>query len=191
MKLVLRLLVFSSVLVPAAATLAQIPPSAPRPITIDDYFRIRAVRDPQLSPDARFVTYTVQTALLKEDKNEERIWMVATAGGEALPLTAAGVSSSHARWSPDGSSIAFLSAHEAGKAQVWLLPRHGGEAERLKRLGRPTELVVYPGEYGEFKTASRIKDRLERYLAWCNHYVNGDPAPARPPESPAPASKPL
>lgn len=134
MKLVLRLLIFSSVLVPAAAILAQKPPSAPRPITIDDYFQIRVVSDPQLSPDAQFVTYTVQTRLLKEDKNEECIWMVATVGGEALPLTAAGVSSSHARWSPDGSSIAFVSAREEGKAQVWLLPRHGGEAARLTDL---------------------------------------------------------
>ena len=135
----LRLLVFSSVLVPTSAILAQQPPSSPRPITIDDYFQIRAVRDPQLSPDAHFVTYTVQTALLKEDKNEERIWMVPTAGGEAFPLTAAGFSSSHARWSPDGNSIAFLSARHEGKTQVWLLPRHGGEAERLTDVPQDVE----------------------------------------------------
>ncbi len=100
MRLILRLLLFllaSVVLVPAFATLAQQPASTPRPITIDDYFQIRSVSDPQLSPDAQFVTYTVQTRLLKEDKNEERIWMVHTAGGETIPLTADGVSSSHAR----------------------------------------------------------------------------------------------
>jgi dipeptidyl aminopeptidase/acylaminoacyl peptidase len=139
MKLILRLLIFSSVLVPASLILAQQPPSVPRLITIDDYFQIRRVADPQLSPDAKFVTYTVQTALLKEDKNEERIWIVATAGGEALPLTAAGVSSSHARWSPDGNSIAFLSARDEGKTQLWLLPRHGGEAERLTDLPQDVE----------------------------------------------------
>jgi len=47
-------------------------------------------------------------------------------------------------------------------------------------LGRSTELVVYPGEYHEFKTPSHIKDRLERYLAWYGHYVKGDTTPARP-----------
>jgi dipeptidyl aminopeptidase/acylaminoacyl peptidase len=108
-------------------------------MTIDDYFQVRRVSDPQLSPDAKFVIYTVQTALLKEDKNEERIWMVPTAGGEALPLTAAGVSSSHARWSPNGNSIAFLSARDEGKTQLWLLPRHGGEAERLTDLPQDVE----------------------------------------------------
>ena len=118
-------------LVPASIVLAQQPPRALRPITIDDYFQIREVSDPDLSPDGRFVTYTVESRLLKEDKNEDRLWMVPTAGGEALPLTAAGASSSHARWSPDGKSIAFLSARDEGKTQVWLLPRLAGEAERL------------------------------------------------------------
>ena len=62
----------------------------------------------------------------------------------------------------------------------WNVPILGGEQmyQALKRLGRTTELVVYPGEYHEFKTPSHIKDRLERYLAWYGHYVKGDSAPA-------------
>ena len=119
------------VLVPAFTVLAQQPPRALRRVTIDDYFLIREVSDPDLSPEGQFVIYTVESRLLKEDKNEDRIWMVPVAGGEALPLTAAGASSSHARWSPDGKSIAFLSARDEGKTQVWLLPRLAGEAERL------------------------------------------------------------
>ncbi len=137
MKLSFRLSVLSTVLVLAPLALAQHP--APRAITIDDYFQIRAVSDPQLSPDAKWVTYTVQTALLKEDKNEERIWMAPATGGAPVALTSGGNSSSHPRWSPDGKFIAFLSARDEGKTQVWLLNRLGGEAERLTDTSQDVE----------------------------------------------------
>jgi dipeptidyl aminopeptidase/acylaminoacyl peptidase len=118
---------------------AQKPPMQPRPVTVDDLFQVREVADPQLSPDSQFVAYTVKTLSLKEDKSEERIWMVSTSasvsaptpGPDAIPLTSEGVSSSHPRWSPDGKSLAFLSARNQGKTQVWLLSRSGGEAQRL------------------------------------------------------------
>ena len=110
---------------------AQKPPTQPRPITVDDLFQIREVTDPQLSPDSQSVAYTVKTLSLKDDKSEERIWAVPTAGGDAIPMTAEGVSSSHPRWSPDGKYLAFLSARNDGKTQIWLLNRSGGEAQRL------------------------------------------------------------
>jgi dipeptidyl aminopeptidase/acylaminoacyl peptidase len=116
---------------PQLAAAAQGVPAAQRPITIDDYFQIREVESPKLSPDAQWVAYTVKTASLKEDDSEQRIWMVPFAGGEAVPLTAEGVSSGTPRWSPDGKYLAFLSARHEGKTQIWLLNRIGGEAQRL------------------------------------------------------------
>src|SRR6202049_3978313 len=104
--------------------------AAQRPITGDDYFQIHEEHDPPLSPDGGWSAYTVTTPLLKKDKNEERIWMVPASGGDPIALTAAGVSSSHPRWSPDGKYVAFLSARNASKEQVWLLNRLGGEGGR-------------------------------------------------------------
>jgi len=57
------------VLVPAFTVLAQQPPRALRRVTIDDYFQIREVSDPDLSPEGQFVIYTVESRLLEEDKN--------------------------------------------------------------------------------------------------------------------------
>ncbi len=169
MKFSFRLSVLSTVLVLAPLALAQQP--APRAITIDDYFQIRAVHDPQLSPDAKWVAYTVKTALLKDDKNEERIWMVPAVGGVPLALTAESESSTHARWSPDGKFIAFLSARGEGKTQVWLLNRRGGEAERLTDTAQNVEhfawspdsrrlvLVLRDASPEEIEAAKENKDK--------------------------------
>ena len=115
----------------AQESTAKPAPAAPRNITIDDYFQIRDVSQPELSPDGQWVAYAVRTRMLKEDKNEQRLWMVPTRGGDPIPMTAEGVSSSHARWSPDGKYLAFTSSRNQGKSQVWLLNRLGGEAVRL------------------------------------------------------------
>jgi len=118
---------------------AQTSPSSPRPITIDDYFQIQAVHDPQLSPDGQWVAYAVDKSTLKTDKSETRIWMVSSIGGGSLPMTAEGASSSHARWSPDGKFLAFLSSRKEGKTQVWLLNRLGGEAQQLTDTAQDVE----------------------------------------------------
>ncbi|MFZ1974215.1 MAG: S9 family peptidase [Candidatus Acidiferrales bacterium] len=113
-------------------------PAGKRTLTVDDYFRIKEVGDPQLSPDGKWVAYTVKTANLKDDKNYERIWMVPVSGGTAMPMTADETTSSHPRWSPDGKFLAFISARggtgdedDSDKKQVWLLNREGGEAQKL------------------------------------------------------------
>jgi dipeptidyl aminopeptidase/acylaminoacyl peptidase len=43
--------------------------------------------------------------------------------------------------------------------------------QALKRLGRDTELVVYPGETHGLRRPSFIKDRFERYLDWYDRHL--------------------
>ena len=101
MKLALRLAVFGIVwAIPLVAQ--ETAPKIPRAITIDDFFEIREVSQPEISPDGQWIAYAARTHNLKEDKNEQRLWMISTHGGDALPLSAEGVSSSHVRWTPDG-----------------------------------------------------------------------------------------
>jgi dipeptidyl aminopeptidase/acylaminoacyl peptidase len=127
---------FSSVIlsllaIPTLALAQESRPKTPRAITIDDFFQIRDVSQPEISPDGQWIAYTVRTRMLKEDKNEQRLSMISTHGGDAISMTAEGVSSGHPSWSPDGKYLSFLSARDGGKPQVWLLDRRGGEAVRL------------------------------------------------------------
>ena len=104
---------------------------APRAITLDDAFQIKAVDDPQISADGAWVAYTAETVSLKEDNTHTQVWMVPSAGGEAVPMTLEKQTSTHPRWSPDGKYLAFLSARNDGKRQVYLLNRQGGEAQKI------------------------------------------------------------
>lgn len=53
------------------------------------------------------------------------------------------------------------------------VPIIGGQQlyQGLKRLGRETELVIYPGETHSIRRPSFQKDRFERYLAWYAKYL--------------------
>ncbi len=116
---------------PATPALTQ---SAPRPVAVDDYFAMKRVSDPRISPDGRWVAYVVSTMDLKEDKSESRIWMAPAGGGDPIPLTTRGASASSPRWSPDGKWLGFLTARGGGETQVWVLNRLGGEAEQLTEV---------------------------------------------------------
>jgi dipeptidyl aminopeptidase/acylaminoacyl peptidase len=156
---------------------AQQTQTSPRPISVTDVSALRDLHDPQMSPEGQWVAYAMGTANREEDKNEERIWMVPAAGGEAIPLTAQDVSSSHPRWSPDGKYLAFLSARNEGKTQVWLLNRKGGEAQKLTDTPQDvgdfewspegTRLVLVlrdakPEELEEAKTKEKEKSGAEK-----------------------------
>lgn len=53
------------------------------------------------------------------------------------------------------------------------VPILGGEQlyQALKRLGRETQLVIYPGETHAIRRPSFQKDRYERYIAWYSKYL--------------------
>ncbi len=111
------------------------PAAAPRPLVVEDLFRLRNVGDAQLSPDGAWVAYTVGTADLKKDKNDTDVWMASWDGATNLRLTSSPDAETSPRWSPDGRWLAFLSSRQEGKgSQVWLLDRRGGEAQRVTEI---------------------------------------------------------
>jgi dipeptidyl aminopeptidase/acylaminoacyl peptidase len=118
----------AAVLLGAVAAAAQ----PKRPLSADDLYNLKEVRDPQRSPDGKWVAYTVTRALKETDKNDTDVWMVSWDGAQQVQLTFSPDSESSPRWSPDGRHLAFVSSRQGAKGgQVWLLNRSGGEASRL------------------------------------------------------------
>jgi dipeptidyl aminopeptidase/acylaminoacyl peptidase len=120
----------------AAAALSQAAPPADRPLDLDDLARVREVSDPQVSPDGAWIAYAVRTPDLEKDRDDTDIWMTSWDGARATRLTTSKDSETSPRWSPDGLYLAFLSSRGGANEQdqLWLLPRGGGEAEKVTEL---------------------------------------------------------
>src|SRR5215469_12699107 len=149
----------------------------PGGITAEDYFSFNTVTDPRLSPDGKWVAYTVTRIDQASNRRMARIWLVASDGNQLpRPLTAENVSSNTPRWAPDGKHLAFVSTRDGNKAQLWMLPLAGGEAVRITNLdggvsaieGSPdsTRVVALtrsgppPSTKSDVKHYSRIKYKL-------------------------------
>jgi dipeptidyl aminopeptidase/acylaminoacyl peptidase len=106
-----------------------------RPMKIEDLFKFKRVSDPQISPDGKWVVYTVGTVDLDGNKIPSSLWLAATDGkSEPRQLTnAPGKKDRHPRWSPDGKHILFES-NRSGDTQLWLIGLDGGEAQQLTTI---------------------------------------------------------
>jgi dipeptidyl aminopeptidase/acylaminoacyl peptidase len=106
------------------------PAATRRRMTFDDVVALRTVADPQLSPDGKWVAYTVSRADLEQNASDADIWLASTLGEFPSRLTTHKKNDTSPRWSPDGRRLAFISAREE-KPQIFLMPVGGGEPERL------------------------------------------------------------
>jgi dipeptidyl aminopeptidase/acylaminoacyl peptidase len=115
--------------------------SSKHAITFDDLIKLHRVAEPQVSPDGKWVAYTVSTPDMEANRGASNIWVVPTAGGAAMQLTQSGHDSSPV-WSPDGKTVAFLSSR-SGDSQVYLLSMEGGEAHALTKISTGADMVKW------------------------------------------------
>ncbi|MBL8156333.1 MAG: S9 family peptidase [Anaerolineae bacterium] len=103
-------------------------------ITVEDLCRITLVEDPRISPDGAWVAHVQVTVDRLDNGYKRNIWLTRLADGKTLQLTRSG-KDTQPRWSPDGQTLAFVSARD-DKSQVYLLPitEPGGEARALTAL---------------------------------------------------------
>ena len=107
-----------------------------RPLQPDDYYRLQTVSDVELSPDGRWVAYTLSTPNRATDHDDGDIWLVSYDGSQHIQLTNSPANDHSPHFSADGSTLAFLRDPLDGKsdAQIWLVDRRGSEARQLSHF---------------------------------------------------------
>jgi dipeptidyl aminopeptidase/acylaminoacyl peptidase len=115
-----------AVLVGAATTFAALHAA---PLSPEQTLDRRSIGELEFSPDGTRLVFTVAEPV-KGTARARAIWLLDVAAGSARQLTFSGKNDESPRWSPDGSSIAFLSDRD-GATQLYRLPMRGGEAEKI------------------------------------------------------------
>jgi len=124
------------------------------PFTFEDMMKLKRVGDPQVSPDGKWVIFSVVDVDLAANTKTPHIWIVplstdnvgTAASGRPAEHNSAGSPAAERiliteqdadrpRWSPDGKRFAFLSTKEGG-SQIWVADFDGvaGNVRRVDRL---------------------------------------------------------
>jgi dipeptidyl aminopeptidase/acylaminoacyl peptidase len=165
MKIILTV---ASILAAASMPQAQRPPAASlQAPTVDQILSLNRAGSPEISPDGRWVAYTVRRANWDDNAYETDIWLADVRDGTTRQLTRQKSSSSPA-WSPDGSRLAFIS-DRTDKRQIYLINPHAGEAEALTSTDDGVTSFAWSPDGARIAyTATepklqRVKDREKKY----------------------------
>ncbi|MGB6811989.1 MAG: hypothetical protein WBE23_03760, partial [Candidatus Sulfotelmatobacter sp.] len=108
---------------------------AAHPFHVEDMQRLARVGNPRVSPDGKWIAFTVVRSNVEKNKTVTNIWRVPATGGDPQQITFAdqGVNGDQ-RWSPDGRYLYFVSNRVENKRQIFRLPVEGGEAKQITNV---------------------------------------------------------
>jgi dipeptidyl aminopeptidase/acylaminoacyl peptidase len=101
---------------------------------------MQRVSDPQVSPDGKWVAFSVRETDYDANKGRFDVYVAAVDGSSVTRLTTDEANDQDAKWSPDGKYVYFISSR-SGSSQVWRIRPTGGEAEQVTKVD--TDLNAY------------------------------------------------
>ena len=116
-----------------------------RPFDVNALMELKRIGDPQISPDGKWVTFTVQSVDVAANRKPQQIWIVPIEGGTPRQISHDGEINQRARWSPDSKHIAYVS-DRSGASQIWLMDPDGGNAKQVTTLSTEADGVLFAGD---------------------------------------------
>ena len=144
-------------------------------ITHEEMWMMKRVGAPEISPDGKWVVFSVLNPAYDEKDQSTDLWLVPAAGGTPRKITSTKSPETSYTWSPDNKSIAFAAKREGDEnAQVYLINiADGGEAQRITNIstgaGSPKfspdgsmilfSSSVYPGAFTDSANKKMAEDK--------------------------------
>jgi dipeptidyl aminopeptidase/acylaminoacyl peptidase len=88
-------------------------------MTFEDVMSMKRLGETAVSPDGKWLAYSVTTVNLAQNSKTAQLWLEAIAGGEPMKLAVAQADDSGVQFAADGKRILFES-NRGGSQQVWL-----------------------------------------------------------------------
>ncbi|MFC1851172.1 prolyl oligopeptidase family serine peptidase [candidate division CSSED10-310 bacterium] len=130
-----------------------------KPFRAEDFYQLKEVSNPQLSPDGKLIVYTLQEIDRVRNKYLKSLWLIDTERGKAKKFTSTPNGSDYApQWSPDGKRIAFLSSR-SGTNQLWLINIDGGEAQCFTDMKNGVEEFRWSPQGDQIAFISRMNEK--------------------------------
>jgi dipeptidyl aminopeptidase/acylaminoacyl peptidase len=102
--------------------------------SIDDLLTINSIGTVRISPNGRWVAYTVTHCDFKKDAFVTHLWIADPSSRRQYQLTRGDKSAGDVAWSPDSAWLAFTSNRTGDKNQIFAIPPDGGEAVQLTKV---------------------------------------------------------
>ena len=104
-------------------------------MTFEDMMAIKRLGDTAVSPDGKWLAYSVTTVNLDQNTKTSELWLQKIEGGEPQKISVAQPGDSGVQFAPDGHSVLFLSSRDNGQ-QIWLAEFDGetGATSNAKKL---------------------------------------------------------
>lgn len=140
--------------------------------SVDDLLNLKSASGAQISPDGKWVAYSVTSTDWKADAFVGQLWVANTSTGERRQLTRHTKASGSPQWSPNAEWLSFTSARDDDKSQLYVIRPDGGEPQRLTKAESSVGSYEWSpdGRWIAFTAADpepkAMKERKETYGAF-------------------------
>jgi dipeptidyl aminopeptidase/acylaminoacyl peptidase len=132
--------------------------------TIDEILKLKQIGNPVISPDGRYVLYSLNGSVPAENRQYSDLYVVTTDGRATYRLTSSDAPEVSPQWAPDSKCVSYVS-----NDQVWCVAPTGGQPVQLTSSQRGVQSYSWSPDGARLLyvvSESKSKEQLAHEKEW-------------------------